>query len=84
MLAVFTRRPLDEDAFAWLRVFADQAAVAIAHSHSGGAPSAHAPDDILSAAEMKRQDHKNIAAALRRTQGENLWGGRTAPLDCWG
>jgi transcriptional regulator with GAF, ATPase, and Fis domain len=36
VLAVFTRTPLDEDAFAWLRVFADHAAVAIAHSRAFG------------------------------------------------
>ena len=34
VLAVFTRTPLDEAAFAWLRVFADHAAVAIAHSRA--------------------------------------------------
>jgi GAF domain-containing protein len=34
VLAVFTRTPLDEDAFAWLRVFADHAAVAITHSRA--------------------------------------------------
>ena len=34
VLAIVTRTPLDEDAFAWLRVFADHAAVAIAHSRA--------------------------------------------------
>jgi transcriptional regulator with GAF, ATPase, and Fis domain len=38
-------------------------------SRPGAAPPAHAPGDILSAAEMKRQERENIAAALRRTQG---------------
>jgi transcriptional regulator with GAF, ATPase, and Fis domain len=34
VLAVFSRTPLDAEAFAWLRVFADHAAVAIAHSRA--------------------------------------------------
>jgi transcriptional regulator with GAF, ATPase, and Fis domain len=38
-------------------------------SRPGAAPSAHAPGVILSAAEMKRQERENIAAALRRTEG---------------
>lgn len=38
-------------------------------SRPGAAPPAPAPGDILSAAEMKRQERENIAAALRRTEG---------------
>jgi formate hydrogenlyase transcriptional activator len=34
VLAVFSRIPLDEQCFAWLRIFADQAAVAIANARA--------------------------------------------------
>ena len=36
MLAVFSRDPCDRDTFAWLRTFADHAAIAIAHARALG------------------------------------------------
>ena len=76
-LAVFNRQGCDEDTFAWLRAFADHAAVALANSRAFSPPppaseratAASSPRSPRTEAELRRAAREATLAALHESEG---------------
>jgi formate hydrogenlyase transcriptional activator len=62
VLAIFTREPLDERAFGWLRMFADQASVAIANARAF-----EELDRIVAQLRQDEQELRRITDAIPHT-----------------